>query len=123
MTTALDVTRQLRTGRNAIGVILGNGRFYAPRSETPVATQSYGFPKLCLQLEVEYTDGTCEEIVSDRSWKLHHRRSDFGATTNMTVKNTTHDWKCPVGMPSASMPLHGHLSKVSLPRAANLSRR
>jgi alpha-L-rhamnosidase len=65
-----DVTHMLRKGDNAIGVILGNGRFYAPRTKTPTGTQSYGFPKLCLQLEVEYTDGTRAEIVSDPSWKL-----------------------------------------------------
>jgi alpha-L-rhamnosidase len=66
-----DVTEQLRKGTNAIGVMLGNGRFYAPRSTTPVPTQGYGFPKLCLQLEVEYTDGTRDEIVSNPSWKLN----------------------------------------------------
>lgn len=65
-----DLTQQLRPGTNAIGVILGNGRFYAPRSTTPAATQGYGSPRLCLQLEVEYTDGTRDKIVSDPSWKL-----------------------------------------------------
>jgi len=65
-----DVTQMIHAGRNAVGVILGNGRFYAPRTGTPTATQNYGFPKLCLQLEVEYTDGTGDEIVSDASWKL-----------------------------------------------------
>ncbi len=65
-----DVTEMIHDGRNAVGVILGNGRFYAPRVKTPTATQNYGFPKLCLQLEVEYADGTCDEIVSDPSWNL-----------------------------------------------------
>jgi alpha-L-rhamnosidase len=65
-----DVTQMIREGRNAMGVILGNGRFYSPRTRTPTGTIGYGFPKLCLQLEVEYTDGTRDEIVSDPSWKL-----------------------------------------------------
>jgi len=65
-----DVTQMIRAGHNAIGVILGNGRFYSPRTRTPTGTLGYGFPKLCLQLEVEYTDGTRDEIVSDPSWKL-----------------------------------------------------
>ena len=56
--------------RNALGVLLGNGRFYAPRTTSPAKTVSYGFPKLLLQLEVEYTDGTRETVVSDASWKL-----------------------------------------------------
>jgi alpha-L-rhamnosidase len=65
-----DVTRQLRRGDNTIGVILGNGRFFAPRQKTPTATVSYGCPKLRLQLRIEYEDGTTTEIVSDDSWKL-----------------------------------------------------
>jgi alpha-L-rhamnosidase len=65
-----DVTGLVRAGRNAVGVILGNGRFYAPRDKTPAPTHGYAFPKLRLQLELEYTDGTRDEIVSDASWKL-----------------------------------------------------
>ncbi len=65
-----DVTTQLREGRNAIGVILGNGRFYSPRSSVYASMPSYGFPKLMLHLRIEYTDGTTSEIVSDESWKL-----------------------------------------------------
>ncbi len=65
-----DVTKLLRNGRNALGVVLGNGRYFAPRTNTPAPTLTYGFPKLLLQLEVEYTDGTREVVVSDASWKL-----------------------------------------------------
>lgn len=65
-----DVTDQVRRGENAIGAILGNGRFYAPRSQVQGGTQSYGFPKLLLQLRIEHTDGSVSEIVSDGSWKL-----------------------------------------------------
>jgi alpha-L-rhamnosidase len=65
-----DVTALVRSGHNALGVILGNGRFYAPRDKVPTLTRSFGFPKLRLQLEVEYTDGTQDVIVSDASWKV-----------------------------------------------------
>ncbi len=65
-----DVTGLVRVGRNAVGVILGNGRFYAPRVRIPTRTRSFGYPKLLLQLEVEYADGTRDVIVSDSSWKL-----------------------------------------------------
>jgi len=65
-----DVTHKLRPGANAAGVILGNGRFYAPRVSVPTKTVSYGFPKLLFQMRLEYADGTSAEIVSDRSWKL-----------------------------------------------------
>ena len=65
-----DVTKLVKLGSNALGVVLGNGRFYAPRDKIPTVTRSFGFPKLRLQLEVEYSDGTRELIVSDASWKL-----------------------------------------------------
>jgi alpha-L-rhamnosidase len=65
-----DVTKQVRKGANVAGVILGNGRFYAPRSGVPTATTSYGYPKLLFQMRVEYEDGTAAEVVSDAAWKL-----------------------------------------------------
>ncbi|GAB4133340.1 MAG: hypothetical protein Kow0040_15490 [Thermogutta sp.] len=65
-----EVTQQLRPGQNAVGVVLGNGRYFAPRLREPTLTLTYGFPKLLFQLDVEYEDGTRELIVSDGSWKL-----------------------------------------------------
>lgn len=65
-----NVTDRLRTGRNALGVILGNGRFYADRSRVYAGTLSFGFPKLLLKLRIEYVDGSVDEIVSDESWKI-----------------------------------------------------
>ncbi|HEU5396732.1 MAG TPA: family 78 glycoside hydrolase catalytic domain, partial [Verrucomicrobiae bacterium] len=65
-----DVTKYLHSGDNAMGVILGNGRFYADRSKVFGGTDSFGWPKLLLQLRLEYTDGSVSEIVSDGSWKM-----------------------------------------------------
>ena len=65
-----DVTKQLQRGTNAMGVVLGNGRYYAGRSKVYSGTVDFGFPKLLLQLRLEYTDGSVSEIVSDESWKL-----------------------------------------------------
>ncbi|HEX3626713.1 MAG TPA: family 78 glycoside hydrolase catalytic domain [Verrucomicrobiae bacterium] len=67
---AYDVTGYLRRGENAIGVILGNGRFFADRSHVYSGTESFGWPKLLLNLRIEYSDGSISEIVSDNSWKL-----------------------------------------------------
>lgn len=67
---AFDLTDNLRRGQNAIGVILGNGRFYAPRSKVPTGTASYGFPKLYFQMDVTYSDGTSAQVVSDSSWTI-----------------------------------------------------
>lgn len=65
-----DVTAQVTNGGNAIGVILGNGRYFAPRGKVPTNTRTYGYPKMILQLAIEYADGSAETIVSDESWKL-----------------------------------------------------
>ena len=71
-----DVTNLLTVGDNAIGIILGNGRFFNMRtiedkSYPPLPpTQNYGFPKMILQLEIEYVDGSKQIIVSDGSWKV-----------------------------------------------------
>jgi alpha-L-rhamnosidase len=65
-----DVTKQLKKGANAAGIILGNGRFYAPRSKVPTGTTSYGFPKLLFEMSIEYQDGSSARVVSDQTWKF-----------------------------------------------------
>jgi len=65
-----DITGQLKQGRNAVGVILGTGRYYAPRKVVPTNTRTFGYPKLLLQMNVQYDDGSSQQIISDDSWKL-----------------------------------------------------
>ncbi|MBC7847920.1 MAG: glycoside hydrolase family 78 protein [Flavobacterium sp.] len=66
-----DVTSQLKEGKNMLGTILGNGRFFAMRQDyKPYKIKSFGFPKMALQLFVEYTDGTKDIIRTDDTWKL-----------------------------------------------------
>ena len=65
-----DVTNQLKTGANAVGALLGNGRFFAPRILTPVETPNFGFPKMIFQLHIRYADGSSKIIVSDNSWRI-----------------------------------------------------
>lgn len=68
-----DVTGLLRPGRNALGVLLGNGMY----NVTPTAgrydkfTGSFGVPKLRLQLAIRYADGTRQQVLSDGSWRTH----------------------------------------------------
>ena len=66
-----DVTSQLKEGKNMLGTILGNGRFFAMRQDyKPYKIKSFGFPKMAMQLFVEYTDGTSEIIRTDDTWKI-----------------------------------------------------
>ncbi|MEK6702738.1 MAG: family 78 glycoside hydrolase catalytic domain [Planctomycetota bacterium] len=70
-----DVTDQVRSGANCIGVTLGNG-WYNPlplrmwgrldlRESLPV-----GRPRFIARLSLDYADGTSEVVVSDQSWKV-----------------------------------------------------
>ncbi len=63
-----DVTKDLLLTRNAVGVILGNGRYFAPRNAK--STRDFGYPKLLLQINIHYQDGTFAQVISDESWKL-----------------------------------------------------
>ncbi|MFV0541516.1 MAG: family 78 glycoside hydrolase catalytic domain [Aestuariibaculum sp.] len=66
-----DVTAQLQQGKNVLGTILGNGRFFAMRLEyKPYKIKTFGFPKMALQLHIEYEDGTSETIKTDETWKF-----------------------------------------------------
>ena len=65
-----DVTSLLQA-ENAMGVTLGNGRFYTMRQNyKPYKIPTFGYPKLRLNLIVEYADGSKETIATNTSWKL-----------------------------------------------------
>ncbi|MGB6931901.1 MAG: family 78 glycoside hydrolase catalytic domain [Acidobacteriaceae bacterium] len=64
-----DVTEYLRDGNNAVGILLGNARFYAPRKNIPTFTRTFGLPRALMQLEVEYKDGQRATISTDNTWK------------------------------------------------------
>jgi alpha-L-rhamnosidase len=66
--TAYDVTAQLTRGKNALGVMLGNGMYNVVGGRYTKFRGSFGPPKLILHLFVEYADGTSASVVSDESW-------------------------------------------------------
>jgi alpha-L-rhamnosidase len=64
-----DVTELIKQGNNAIGVLLGSG-WYRGYLTWDVIPNNYGKDiALLFQLDIAYTDGTTETIVSDESWK------------------------------------------------------
>ncbi len=66
-----DVTNQLKQGDNAIGTLLGNGRYFTMRQRyKPYKIKNFGFPKMAMQLVIEYEDGETETLKTDPSWKL-----------------------------------------------------
>lgn len=68
---AFDVTENLKSeGENAVGVILGNGRYFAMRHYKPYKIKTFGYPKMLLQLEIEYAGGKRRIIKTDDTWKV-----------------------------------------------------
>ena len=64
-----DVTNLLKQGPNAVGVTLGSGWY---RGYIGFSKQNNFFGKdiaLLFQLDITYSDGTTESVVSDGSWK------------------------------------------------------
>ncbi len=64
-----DVTDQVRTGANALGVMLGNGWYNGQKKYWGWQYQWHGSPRAIVQLEITFIDGTRRRIVSDGSWK------------------------------------------------------
>jgi alpha-L-rhamnosidase len=65
-----DVTRLLKPGDNAVGVVLGDG-WYAGHI-AGWGRANYGpATRALVQIEVERTDGTVERVASDASWRTH----------------------------------------------------
>ena len=65
-----DVTSVVNQGKNAVGVILGNGRYYAMRQKFKLyKIPNFGYPRLRMMLIIDYNDGSTEKIGSDTSWK------------------------------------------------------
>ena len=62
-----DVTNELIQGKNAVATTLGNGRYFSMRQP---GVRHFGFPKMILQLELTYADGSKQIVVSDDSWKV-----------------------------------------------------
>ena len=64
-----DVTKMLNTGSNAIGAMVGNGwyrGYLAWENNKDVYGKKLG---LLVQLNITYTNGTSEVIISDEKWK------------------------------------------------------
>ena len=64
-----DVTGMLREGRNALGVMLGNGMYNVRGGRYVKFTGSFGDPKMILQLCIEHADGSTTTLASDGTWR------------------------------------------------------
>ena len=91
---AFDVTGLLKTD-NVIGVILGNGRYYTMQQDKkPYKITRFGYPKLRLNLIVEYENGKKKTISSDEKWKLN---ADGPIRSNNEYDGETYDARKELG--------------------------
>lgn len=67
-----DITKQIKIGNNAIGLMLSNGMYnIQPDSIRYVKfLNSYGPLKAIAQLRIEYDDGTIQIIATDKTWQV-----------------------------------------------------
>ena len=61
-----DVTKLVRSGRNALAVSLGNGFYAAGADDYPASAAE---PTMKAELQVWYANGTSARVVTDTSWK------------------------------------------------------
>lgn len=66
-----DVTTNLVTGTNAIGVQLANGFYnqWIPDAWNTYTAPWRALPQMVMQLDIQYADGNRDRIISDTSWK------------------------------------------------------
>ncbi len=67
-----DVTAELQSGRNAVGILLGNGIYDVVRRNRFVKfIASAGPLRAILHLRLEYDDGSVDFVGTDATWRVH----------------------------------------------------
>jgi hypothetical protein len=83
-----DVTALLRTGDNALGVLLGHGMHHVGGGKRYKKYKgSFGPPRLLLSLSITFADGSTQTIASDDAW----RTADGPITFSCTYGGEDHD--------------------------------
>jgi alpha-L-rhamnosidase len=69
-----DITDLLKNGENAIGVMLGKGRYVQDWSGAGVierlTAEKNAVPKVIMQLEIRFKDGSRKTFITDETWKV-----------------------------------------------------
>lgn len=67
--SAYDITRQLQSGDNRIGVLLGDGMYNVPGGRYVYYERTHGKMKLLVELRITFEGGDKQRIVTDESWE------------------------------------------------------
>ncbi|MGB7159778.1 MAG: family 78 glycoside hydrolase catalytic domain, partial [Tepidisphaeraceae bacterium] len=95
---AYDVTPQIRSGRNAIGAILGDGWYAGYFGFNGNRNIYVGEPRFGAQVNIEYADGSSEIIATDESWKAAYgpiREADLLMGCTYDASREMPDWDTP----------------------------
>ena len=95
-----DVTSQIKTGTNAVGLILGNSMYnIQPDSVRYVKfLGTFGPLKAIVQLQLEYENGTVQTVGSDKSWQASTgpvTYSNFYGGENFDARLLPTGWNMP----------------------------
>ncbi|HSH20943.1 MAG TPA: family 78 glycoside hydrolase catalytic domain, partial [Draconibacterium sp.] len=112
-----DVTKMIKDGKNAVGVLLGNGWYNHQSTAVWYFHEALwrARPKFCMDLHITYSDGSKDIVSSETDWKTslsdvvfnsiytaeHHDARLIQAGWNKAGFDDS-DWKAaiPVGAPS-----------------------
>ena len=66
-----DITKNLREGKNVVGILLGNGWYNHQSTAVWYFDQApwRARPRFCMDIRITYSDGSIETIASDTDWK------------------------------------------------------
>ncbi|MBK6285887.1 MAG: alpha-L-rhamnosidase N-terminal domain-containing protein [Draconibacterium sp.] len=67
---SFDISYLLKNGENAIGVLVGNGFYNVNRERYRKLVVAYGYPKVIFNINIEYTDGSVQNIFSDENCRV-----------------------------------------------------
>ena len=87
----IDVTELLRTGKNTIGVMLGNGFYNIPSERYFKLLTSFGSPKLRMLFTIEYDDGHTEKFITDQTWRVTESPIVFSSIYGGEDYDATHE--------------------------------
>ncbi len=93
-----DLTGVLNTtGTKGVGIVLGKGWYNRQQWHYSSRAIDYGPPRALLQLNIHYTDGTNQSLVTDSSWlgrEGEHRFDSIYMGTTMDFQAVRSCWSC-----------------------------
>jgi hypothetical protein len=93
-----DLTALVSVGKNALGLILGNGMYNVKGRRYAKFKGSFGPLKAMVQLQLEYVDGTAEVVGTDQQWRTSPGPITFSCVyggEDYDARSEQHGWDRP----------------------------